>query len=114
MKKDHLKHLLDIIMIFIILLLMSYSLIGEAIHEALGLVMSVLCLYHCVLNRYWFKNLLKGTYNQVRYLNVITNGFLMMVMFILLVSGILMSKYILVFKNNYVESSRIIHLFLSH
>ena len=56
------KILVDIGMTVALLLLMSYSLIGEAAHEWIGMGMFGLFIVHHILNVHWFKNLFKGKY----------------------------------------------------
>lgn len=48
--KQILKIITDIAMTAILLLLMAYSLVGEAVHEWLGIGMFVLFILHHVLN----------------------------------------------------------------
>ncbi|MBD5535878.1 MAG: hypothetical protein HDQ99_09535 [Lachnospiraceae bacterium] len=39
--------------------LMAYSLVGEAVHEWLGIVMFFLFTMHQVINWLWYKNLVR-------------------------------------------------------
>ena len=55
-----LRIMIDISMIIALLLLMPYSLLGEAAHEWIGLAMFVLFILHHKLNIGWIKNLRKG------------------------------------------------------
>ena len=50
----------DLALTVILLLLMGYSLIGEAVHEWLGIAMLVLIVLHHIWNRAWYKGLGKG------------------------------------------------------
>ena len=59
-KKQILKIIVDILMTAALLLLMSYSLFGEAAHEWAGTVMFVLFVVHHILNRRWRQSLFKG------------------------------------------------------
>ena len=54
------KILTDILMTIILLLLMAYSLVGEAAHEWLGIGIFALFVLHHVLNSRWRRNLRKG------------------------------------------------------
>lgn len=54
------KILVDIGMTLALLMLMSYSLIGEAAHEWIGSTMFVLFIVHHCLNIQWCKNLFKA------------------------------------------------------
>ena len=97
-------------MVVLLPLLMAYSLIGENIHEVLGICMFALFIAHHVINRKWWTGLFtpkragevsdghfdhKGKYNAVRILNAIVNLFLAVFMILQTISGILMSKYVL-------------------
>ena len=86
--------IIDILMTLLLPLLMAYSLIGENIHEVLGICMFALFIAHHVINRKWWKEN-KGKYNPVRILNTAVNLFLAVFMILQPLSGILMSKYVL-------------------
>ena len=55
--KPIVKRVVDFLMTAALLLLMAYSLVGEAVHEWIGMGMFLLFLVHLVLNRKWVKNL---------------------------------------------------------
>ena len=57
-----LKIVVDIGMTVMLLLLMTYELIGEAAHEWLGIGMFVLFVIHHILNRKWSRSVFKGKY----------------------------------------------------
>lgn len=86
---------IDILMVVLLPLLMAYSLIGENIHEVLGVCMFALFIAHHVINRKWWSGLFQGKYNAVRILNTAINLLLAVYMILQPVSGILMSKYAL-------------------
>ena len=88
---------IDILMVILLPLLMAYSLIGENIHEVLGVCMSVLFIAHHVINRKWWTGLFKGRYNAVRILNTAVNLFLAVFMILQPLSGVLMSKHLYTF-----------------
>ena len=79
------------------LLLMAYSLIGEAFHEVIGTVIFVLFIGHHILNRGWYKALLKGHYSALRIFQTVLDVLLFLVMIAQPVSGILMSKHLYTF-----------------
>ena len=66
--KRKLKITTDMLMIIMLPFLMAYQLIGEAVHEWIGMGMFLLFLCHHLLNGNWHKNLLKGKYNKYRLL----------------------------------------------
>lgn len=69
--KTRLKIGIDIAMTVALLLLMTYSLISEALHEWIGVGMLVLFILHHILNGRWSRSVLKGRYNIVRVLRVL-------------------------------------------
>ena len=54
------KRAVDLLMTAALLLLMSYSLIGEAAHEWTGMGMFLLFITHLILNRKWVGSLGRG------------------------------------------------------
>ena len=91
----HGRMIIDILMVVLLPFLMAYSLIGENIHEILGLCMFGLFIAHHVINRKWWAGIPKGKYNAARILNTVVNLFLAVFMVLQPISGILMSKYVL-------------------
>ena len=89
------RMIIDILMVVLLPLLMAYSLIGENIHEVLGVCMFVLFIAHHLINWKWWSGIFKGKYNAVRILNTVVNLFLAVFMILQPISGILMSKYVL-------------------
>lgn len=99
----------------VLLLLMVYSLIGEAAHEWLGLAMFALFVLHHIMNFAWLKTLFKGRYTPYRVYNTAINVLLIMIMLLLPVSGIMMSKHI--FNFSYISGMsimRTVHLLTSY
>ena len=103
-----LRPLIDILMTIILLLSMSYELIGPAlenlgfnfdgyeygglIHEWLGMSLIILFFLHLWLNRWWLKSLFKGRYNLTRTILTLVNFLLIIDVIFLLISGLLMSR----------------------
>lgn len=65
MKKTALKRSVDLLMTAALLLLMPYSLIGEAAHEWLGMGMAVLFVLHLALNWQWVRGLRRGRWSAL-------------------------------------------------
>lgn len=84
-------------MTVILLLLMAYSLIGEMWHECLGIGMFVLFVLHHMLNNAWCRNLLKGKYTPFRVLQIVLVISALVSMIGSMVSGIVLSRYVLSF-----------------
>lgn len=87
----------DILMTLVLLLLMAYSLVGEAAHEWLGIGMLVLFILHHVFNSRWTRNLRKGKYTPFRVLQTALVVLAMLSMLVSMVSGIVLSRYALSF-----------------
>lgn len=64
--KLKLKPIIDILMTFALLLLMSYELLGSIAHEVVGVAMFVLFVIHHALNINWAKHLTKGRQTPIR------------------------------------------------
>lgn len=85
---------LDCLIVVLLPLLMAYSLIGESIHEWLGIAMLLLFLGHHALNWRWYRGLPRGKWPPARVLQTVVNTALLLVMAGLAVSGIIMSRYV--------------------
>lgn len=92
--KSTLKMALDCLMIVLLPLLMAYSLIGEEIHEWLGASMFLLFLGHHVLNWRWYRSLAKGKWTARRLFQTFVNAVLLLCMLCLMVSGVILSRYV--------------------
>lgn len=104
-------------MVLLLPLLMAYSLIGEAFHEAAGTLMLVLFLLHHWFNRAWWKSLFKGRYSPQRVFQTALDLLLLLIFMIVQpLCGILMSKHLYTFLPTDGVSSvaRAIHLPLSN
>ncbi len=110
------RMIIDILMTALLPLLMAYSLIGEDIHEILGICMFVLFIAHHVINRKWWASIFKGKYNAARFLNTAVNLLLAVFMLLQPVSEILLSKHILkeVTISGTASTMRTIHMTLAY
>lgn len=79
-----------------LLLLMSYSLLGEAAHEWVGVGMFVLFVAHHILNGKWCKGLFKGKYTPFRILQTALVILVFLCMLGSMVSGIILSRTVFV------------------
>lgn len=114
--KRKFKIVIDIMMTAALPLLMAYQLIGEAVHEWLGICMFLLFVCHHLLNGHWHRNLLKGRYNRIRLIGTAVDILLFIIMISLAVSGVMMSKHIFVFLqiDDGAGIARIMHLLASY
>ena len=95
--KQIMKIITDIAMTVVLLLLMSYSMIGEAEHEWLGIGMFVLFILHHILNRKWSRSLFKGRYTSFRILQTVLVALALISMLGSMVSGIIISRNVFSF-----------------
>lgn len=85
---------IDLALIFVLPILMGYSLVSEFYHEIIGISIGVLFAVHMVLNRKWFSSLFRGRYNIRRVVMLIINLCLIIGMLNLMVSGVFISKHV--------------------
>ncbi len=83
---------IEMAMTILMLLAMAYQLTGNLMHEVLGMALLGLFALHHWLNRRWFAALVKGRYTARRSLNTIVDFLLMVAMFLMMVTGILLSR----------------------
>ena len=91
------KIAVDIAMTVALLLLMTYELIGQAIHEWIGVGMFALFVVHHILNGKWSKNLLKGKYTALRIMQTVLVVLVLLSMLGSVVSGAILSRHALSF-----------------
>ena len=84
-------------MTVVLLFLMSYSLIGEALHEWLGIGMFALFILHHILNSKWSGRLFKGKYTPYRILQTVLVALALVSMLGSMVSGVILSRNVLSF-----------------
>lgn len=108
--------MVDLMMTAILPLLMAYSLIGETFHEWAGMAMFGLFLLHHALNWKWHKNLFKGRYTAVRIVGTGINIIIFALMLMLMVSGMMMSRYVFRFLpvSGGISFARMVHLSASY
>lgn len=94
MTKPVVKHTVDLLMTAALLLLMSYSLIGETAHEWIGTGMFLLLIGHLILNRRWIGGLGKGRRSVYRGIQTVMAALCFLSMAGLMCSGIILSNHI--------------------
>ena len=77
-----------------LLLLMAYSLIGEAAHEWLGVIIFLLFVLHHILNIKWYITLFRGKYPPIRVFGTVLTMLVLLSMAGSMISGILLSRYV--------------------
>lgn len=76
---------------------MSYSLLGESVHEWVGTAVLVCFIWHLLRNRGWFSALRRGRYTGGRVVGSIVNGLILFTVLGLCVSSLMLSKYVFAF-----------------
>ena len=84
-------------MTVLLLFLMAYSLIGEVLHEWLGIGMFTLFIGHHILNRKWSKSLFKGKYTVYRIWQTVLVVLALVSMLGSMVSGVILSRSVFSF-----------------
>ena len=95
--KTIVKLCIDLAMTVILLLLMTYELIGQALHEWLGIAIFVLFILHHILNGGFYKSVFKGKYSPIRIFQVVLFVGAMLAMLGSAVSGVIISRHALSF-----------------
>ena len=96
-QKTILKIVVDIGMTVMLLLLMTYELIGEAAHEWLGIGMFVLFVIHHILNRKWSRSVFKGKYTLFRIWQTVLVIGILITMAGSMYGGVILSRHALSF-----------------
>ena len=95
-KRNHntrIKKIVDVCMTVLLLCLMSYQVVGEVLHEWIGLSMAVLLIAHHILNIKWYGSLFKGKYNTYRIIMTVINTLLLASMALTAFCGMSMSNH---------------------
>ena len=110
------KRIVDVCMTVLLLCLMAYQVTGEALHEWIGIGMTVLVIIHQILNRKWYGALFKGKYNAYRIATTIVNIALLLSSALTAFCGMSMSGHAVPFLYGMTKVSFAIrmHLSMSH
>ena len=92
-----LKIMVDIGMTIVLLFLMTYELIGDVVHEWLGIGMFGLFISHHILNRKWSRSIFKGKYTLLRSWQTFLVMGILLTMLGSMYSGMILSEYALSF-----------------
>jgi hypothetical protein len=99
--KIRIRVVLDVVMTAMLMAQMAYHVAGDKAHEIMGSLLLSLFIVHNILNRNWYKRLLKGKYSAVRIIYTIINLLPAISMLGILASGIMLSplSYLLSFSS---------------
>ena len=96
-RKMLIKLAIDLFMTVLMMESMAYRLTGNTIHELLGVALLALFIVHNILNRRWYRTVLKRKHNVRRVLNTAINMLLLVMMLMLMVSSVLISRSVFAF-----------------
>jgi len=91
------KLVVDVSMTVLMLVVMAYHLTGILVHEVVGVTLLGLFIVHNILNRRWYKTILKGTFNIRRVLSITVNLLFLVSMVAVMVSSVPISREVLTF-----------------
>ena len=114
--KAIIRKIVDALMCILLMLLMAYQVTGEALHEWIGMGMTLTWIVHHVLNRKWYGALTKGRYSAYRIVSTIVNSLLLIAIILTAVCGMSMSGHAVPFMYGLIQVSTVrpIHLAMSH
>ena len=106
----------DVCMTICLLLLMAYSLVGEVVHEIIGIAIFVLFILHHILNRRWIKGIVKGKYTPYRIVQTLLVIAILILMAGSMISGIILSDNIFSFIKitGMSMTARRVHMFCAY
>lgn len=91
------KLVIDFVMTVLMLVAMAYHITGSTIHELVGAVLLVLFIVHNILNRRWYKTIIKGKYNIRSILRIAVNLLFLVSMVVVMISSAPISRDIFPF-----------------
>ncbi|WP_240763194.1 DUF4405 domain-containing protein [Paenibacillus thalictri] len=91
------KLIIDVTMTVLMLVAMAYQITGNLVHEVVGVVLLALFIVHNMLNRHWYKAILKRKYNIRRMLGITVNLLFLVSMATVIISSVPISRDILAF-----------------
>lgn len=115
-RKLKIRIVMDVAMTLCLLLLMPYSLLGEAAHEWIGVTMFVLFVGHHILNRKWIAALAKGKYSPYRIWQTVVVAAMFLCMAGSMVSGVILSNHVFKFVKiaGISMEARQVHMFCAY
>jgi hypothetical protein len=91
------KLVIDLVMTVLMLVAMAYHITGNTIHELVGVFMLIFFIVHNILNRRWYKTIIKGKYNAQRILKIAVNMLFLVSMVVVMISSVPISQDIFPF-----------------
>lgn len=114
-KTNIIKRIVDVLLTVLLLFIMAYQVTGDFLHEWLGISMTVLLIFHHILNRKWYGALFKGKYTSYRITVSSVNTLLLAAIGITALCGMSMSSHAVPFMYGTVNmmTARKFHLAFS-
>ena len=91
--KNTIRKIIDAVLTALLLCLMAYQVTGETLHEWIGIGMTVVLIFHHILNIKWYGALFKGKYNVYRIITTLFNTLLLTSIALTAISGMSMSNH---------------------
>ncbi len=100
----------------LLLYLMAFQVTGDVLHEWLGIGMTVILIFHHILNCKWYKSIFKGKYSPYRIVMTAVNLLLLVSIALTALSGMSMSGHAVAFMYGLINvmTARKLHLAMSY
>ncbi len=108
------RKILDIILFILLLFLMIHSKTSQTIHEILGIIIITCFIVHHIWNIKWYKTIFNKKTSTIKNISIIINILLSISCFIVIISGISMSRLISYFNIMPMFLARRLHLIFSY
>ena len=95
--KQGVRIVIDLGMTILLLCAYAFRITGNIAHEWIGVSASILFVTHIIINRRWYRNILRGKYTLRRVIMTVVNIALTLIVATLLASGLLLSRATLSF-----------------
>jgi hypothetical protein len=95
--KQRARLIIDFAMTILLLCAYAYRVLGDAVHEWIGVSVFALFITHNILNRRWYKSIFKGKYSPRRVIMTAVNIALVFTMTTLIITGLMQSRTALAF-----------------
>ena len=98
MKVNIIRHILvDLFLIIMMSVIMSYRVTDDLLHEAFGLVILTFIIIHNIINIFWYKSLLLANNSIMRRINAGINILLILSLMVVFTTGVMISQSIFEF-----------------
>lgn len=101
---------LDIILLLLIILNVSFQFLPKILHELFGILILVAIISHLICNRHWFYALCRGRWNLLRIVSTMIDLLLLINIVCILSTGMMISNYL--FKGMwgiYLQRNTLVH-----